>query len=45
MASRDLIAKVPWTDFSFSGDGAYIEALVASAKRARKLDATLFVHN
>ena len=45
MASRDLIAKVPWTDFSFSGDGVYIEALVASAKRARKLDATLFVHN
>lgn len=45
LVHRSLVEKVPWTDFSFSGDGTYIEALVAAAKRVRKLDATLFVHN
>ena len=45
LVHRSLVEKVPWTDFSFSGDGTYIEALVSAAKRVRKLDATLFVHN
>lgn len=45
MVHRSLVEKIPWTDFSFSGDGTYIEALVAAAKCVRKLNATLFVHN
>lgn len=45
LVHRSLVEKTPWTDFSFAGDGTYIEALVASATRVRKLDATLFVHN
>lgn len=45
LVRRTLVEKVPWTDFSFSGDGAYVEALAVQAKRTTKIEATLFTHN
>lgn len=45
LVKRRLVENVPWTDFSFKGDGTYINALVAKARRTAKVNATLFVHN
>lgn len=45
LVRRSLVEATPWDDFSFSGDGKYINALVARAKKTAKVAATLFVHN
>lgn len=45
LATAALIKKTPWTDFSFKGDGTYINALRQRARKVVKVDATLFVHN
>ncbi len=45
LATASLVRATPWTDYSFSGDGAYINALVRKAKRVAKVGACLFVHN
>ena len=45
LASKELVLKTPWTDFSFKGDGTYINALVKNARKVVKIPATLFVHN
>lgn len=45
VARTGLIKSTPWKDFSFRGDGAYINALVKKAKRVVKVSAALFVHN
>lgn len=45
IASKALIEKTPWTDYSFRGDGMYINALTANARKVIKVPATLFVHN
>lgn len=45
IAKKELVHRTPWTDFSFKGDGTYINALVANAKKTHKVGATLFVHN
>ena len=45
IADGDLVRSTPWTDFSFSGDGTFIEALVKKAKGVVKVPSCLFVHN
>lgn len=45
LARVELVRATPWKDFTFKGDGAYINALVKGAKRVVKVDAALFVHN
>lgn len=45
LARVELVKRTPWTDFSFRGDGVYIDALVANSGKIAKVDATLFVHN
>ncbi len=45
IARVSLVQRTPWTDFSFKGDGIYINGLAAASKKTIKIDATLFVHN
>ncbi len=45
LVRAELARSTPWVDFSFKGDGTYINALAAKAKRAVKVPALLFVHN
>lgn len=45
LVTKKLVAATPWVDFSFKGDGTYIDALVAKARKVVKVPATLFVHN
>lgn len=45
LARRSLVESTPWTDFSFNGDGAYVEALVRKARKVVKVPAVLYVHN
>jgi hypothetical protein len=45
VASRQLVELTPWTDFSFKGDGTFIDALQVRARKVVKVPATLFVHN
>jgi hypothetical protein len=45
MVRSELAKSVPFDDHSFSGDGAYIDKLVARAGKVTKLKHDLFVHN
>lgn len=47
MVRSDLAQRVPFDNYSFKGDGHWINALVAAsaAERAHKVDAYLHVHN
>lgn len=44
LVKKTLVQQTPWTDFSFNGDGKYVEALVAKT-RTRHVAAQLYVHN
>lgn len=45
LAKRSLVERTPWTDYSFSGDGMFINALTANSRKTVKVASTLFVHN
>lgn len=45
LVRAELVRSTPWTDFSFRGDGSYINALVQKARKVVKVPACLFVHN
>jgi len=46
MASKKIIEKVEWTDFSFTGDWSFIHKLhKASESKQSKVDGYLYVHN
>lgn len=45
LAKSTLCRKLKFDNFSFSGDGDYINRLRLSAQATQKVDATLFVHN
>jgi hypothetical protein len=45
LAQAELVKSTPWTDFSHTGDGTFIEAMVARAEGLTKVEGYLFVHN
>jgi hypothetical protein len=45
IVTQDLVRRTEWRDFSFKGDGTYINELVGRARGVVKVPATLFVHN
>lgn len=45
LVRRSLVEQTPWTDYTFSGDGRYVEALVRKCRRVAKVPGCLFVHN
>lgn len=45
LTTMDLVRATPWNDFSFRGDGTYINLLVSKAKKVVKVPAVLFTHN
>ncbi|HVJ82189.1 MAG TPA: glycosyltransferase [Planctomycetia bacterium] len=45
LADGDMVRATPWSDMGFAGDGVFIEALAAVAKKTVKVESCLFVHN
>lgn len=45
IAEASLVKNTEWTDFSFDGDGTFIEALTAKCAKVLHVPGCLFVHN
>lgn len=45
IARGDLVRSTPWTDYGFSGDGTFIDAMAAKANKTTKVKAFLYTHN
>lgn len=45
LATRDLMLSTPWTDYGQTGDGVFVAAMAARAKKVAFEHRLLFMHN